>query len=246
MQRRERIVLVSWIWRSIAITILGSLLYSSPGSAATPLPWQWVLDLQQRAQQGNCPLWDLRRSPLLASPSGRWQVYSRLELQVDPQSASDQLSSVLFARDQQTERLQVIHSVTPVDLDFALLVPVSWQQDRLLIREHAGVFQSDIALDQAVIWAPETEQIQVLQPPPVEITELLDWDPLSEQNVLFAIGQFGETPSIVSLGQDSDPIPRTFSIDTFPNSAFTPPSSEEPLIQWRPGLPQITGPLCGK
>ena len=163
---------------------------------------------------------------------------------MDPHSESDQLSSVLFARDQQTDRLQVIHSISPLDLDFALLVPVSWQQERLLVREQAGVFQSDIVFDQAVIWEPETRQIRVLQPPPVEITELLDWDPLSEQNVLFAIGRFGESPSIVSLGQDLPPIPRSLSIDTFLHSTLTPPSSEEPLLQWQPGLPQITGPLC--
>ncbi len=229
--------------------MIGSLVFAPPAVAATPLPWEWVLDLQQQAQHQNCPLWDLRRSPPLDSPSGRWQVYSRLELQVDPQSQSDQLTSVLFALDQRTDQLQVIRSVSlppnDPDLDFVMLIPMGWQGGQLLIREHSGLFQSDIAEDQAVIWDPEQAQSQVIQPPPLQITELLDWDPESDQNVLFAIGQLGDPPLVVSLGPSSEVMPHSIAIDSFANSPFTPPTEATNGILWQPGLPQITGPVCG-
>lgn len=249
MQRRQLRAIPPQIWRSACLAVIGSLIPASAASAATPLPWEWVLDLQERSQQQNCPLWDLRRSPPLDSPSGRWQVYSRLELQVDPRSQSDQLTSVLFALDRQTDRLQAIRSVsippTAVDLDFVMLVPMGWQQEQLLIREHSGLFQSGIAEDQAVIWDPRQARIQVIQPPPLQITELLDWDPEKDQHVLFAVGQFGENPSVISLGETSEIIPRSIPIDAFPNSGFTPSTEETTSIPWQPGLPQITGPICG-
>lgn len=229
----------------------GVLIWGGPSQAATPVPWEWVRDLQHQAQQQDCPLWDLRRSPILTSPDGRWQTYSRLELQVDPQ-AQDQLTSVLFARDTQTQTLEVVRSVSipesePVGLDFIVQIPIGWQKDQLLVREHSGLFQSDIAEDQAVIWAPQRAEIQVIRPPLFEITELLDWDPMAAERVLFAVGSFGSAPTLISLGTDGSLVPRSIPIESFPTSIFVPPSPETELASppWLPGLPQITGSLCG-
>lgn len=246
-----------WMW-GLTSHAIGCLIWVYPGAASTPLPWDWVIDLQRQAEAQECRLSDLRRSPLLSSPDGRWQVYSRLDLNVDP-SGADNLTSVLFARDTRTDRLQVIRSTSipelsqpqpDAELDFILLIPMRWQGEALLVREHSGLFQSDIAEDLAVIWRPRGDEVQVIQPPLLPITELLGWDPLTPGRVLFAVGRFGDEPSLISIGDDAVARPHPLPIDAFASSVFSPPNpeSEEPFpadsIPWEPGLPEITGPQC--
>jgi hypothetical protein len=220
--------------RTTRILTLGSALGSTllglawgNSALAQSIPWQWLLEQQDQALDQRCALISMVRSQPLISPDQTWQVYSRLDLRVDP-SGELLLTSHLFARDQISGSLHQIYSSTPLDpeFDLAVLVPYGWQQQRLLVQERQGIWQSDILADRAVIWqsgppsggirpgspmmlaalAPvglrtSSSQIQVRQPPQAQaITELLGWDPEIPDQVLFGIGEMGEIPQVISLG----------------------------------------------
>ena len=192
------------------------MMSAAPGafsSPALPIPWEWVYDLQEQARQRQCTLVGLLRSRPLPAPDPQWQVYTRLVLVVNPQAGK--LTSVLFAENTQTGALQVIYQASaPVydpaePLDFAMILPLAWQDNTLLAREYAGWFQTDLSWDRAVIWPlpkGEIPRAQVWDPPPaLGYAELLGWDPQAQGRVLFAVADsLEEVPRLVSVGSSSD------------------------------------------
>ena len=146
----------------ILAVLIGSLLTGIPQPAwaqADRIPWEWVMDYQENAQQQQCSLSSFMRSRPLPSPDQVWNVYSRLDLYVNPNGEA-QLTSLLFARHLPTGRLHQIYSSSLArsepDFNLAVLLPFAWQQDQLLVRERQGILQSDILIDWAVIWQADS------------------------------------------------------------------------------------------
>lgn len=251
---------------ALGSTLLG--LWWGNSAFAESIPWQWVLEQQDQALDQRCSLISMVRSQPLISPDQTWQAYSRLDLRVDP-SGELLLTSHLFARHQVSGSLHQIYSSTPLDpaFDLAVLVPYGWQQQRLLVQERQGIWQSDILADRAVIWRAgppsgwispgsptlvatldpvglrsPSSQIQVRQPPqPQAITELLGWDPEIPDQVLFGIGEMGEIPQVISLGS-SGFVPRDRLDIGSLSSSFNPdPEFVPPLLaqapDWQLALP---------
>ncbi len=208
-------------WRGALPAAMGSLLLATMAAAegipSPPLavPWEWVYALQEQAQQRQCTLVGLLRSEPLPAPDPQWQVYTRLDLVVNPQAGK--LTSVLFAENTQTGALQVIYQAAasvydPVEpLDFAMILPLAWQDNTLLAREYEGWFQTDLSWDRAVVWPLPTDStgippVQVWEPPPaLGYAELLGWDPQARGRVLFAVADsLEEVPRLVSVGPGQD------------------------------------------
>jgi hypothetical protein len=75
-----------------------------------PIPWEWVYDLQEKAQERQCTLVGLLRSQPLVAPDSHWQVYTRLNWVVTP--SGGQLTSVLFAENTRSRALQVLYQTS--------------------------------------------------------------------------------------------------------------------------------------
>ncbi len=246
--------------QQLIFLFLGVCLFQRPLQASTGLPWEWIQTLQRQAQRQDCVLIGLLRSRPLLSPDQEWQVYSRLNFIVDPQGQPDQLSSVVFAQHRTSGQLQVIYEGRPPqdqDLDFVMAVPLVWSRTdpyHLLIRDHRGLFQSDLAADQAVIWTPsqgaEQEMTAVRRQPqhPSDFSEVVGWDSQAAQRVLFMVGNFGEDPEVISVGatppdQLSSLPAERLSTSLNPDPHWTSPLRIQPL-DWTSAVPVSPGPLC--
>ncbi len=219
--------------------------FSAP---ALPIPWEWVYDLQEEARQRQCTLVGLLRSRPLPAPDPQWQVYTRLVLVVNPQAGK--LTSVLFAENTRTHTLQVIHQAAAAvydrsdPVDFALILPLAWQDNTLLAREYAGWFQTDLSWDRAVIWPLPADStgippVQIWDPPPaLGYAELLGWDPQARGRVLFAVADsLEEVPWLVSVGSSSDRVVRGTATLTVPNASGLEES-------WASAVPAKSPLLC--
>lgn len=223
-------------WREALSAAMGSLLLATMAAAegipSPPLavPWEWVYALQEQARQRQCTLIGLLRSRPLPAPDPQWQVYTRLDLVATPQAS--RLTSVLFAKNTRTQALQVIYQASasvydPAEpLDFAMILPLAWQDNTLLAREYEGWFQTDLSWDRAVIWPLPTDStgippVQVWEPPPaLGYAELLGWDPQARGRVLFAVADsLEEVPRLVSVGSSSDWLVRGTATLTVPDSS---------------------------
>ncbi|MEN9221645.1 MAG: hypothetical protein Q6M04_04330 [Thermostichus sp. BF3_bins_97] len=215
---------------------------------AVSIPWDWVYELRDQARQRQCTVVGLLRSEPLPSPDPEWQVYTRLDLVATPQVG--RLTSVLFAENTRTQALQVIHQASasvhdPMDpLDFAMILPLGWQDHTLLAREYEGWFQTDLSWDRAVIWPLPASStgippVQIWDPPPVlGYAELLGWDPQAQERVLFAVADsLGELPRLVSVGADREVVLR----ETAVNLAPAPPTS---LEGWASATPTGEAAIC--
>ncbi|NJK63390.1 MAG: hypothetical protein HC921_12530 [Synechococcaceae cyanobacterium SM2_3_1] len=196
-----------------------------------------------------------------ALPDRQWQVYSRLNLIVDPQGQQpDQLNSVVFAQHRVSGQLRVIYEGLPPqaqDLDFVMAVPLAWSRTvpaHLLIRDHRGLFQSDLAADQAVIWSPSAGSEQGVnrekrQPQhPSDFSEVVGWDPQAAERVLFMIGNFGEDAEVVSVGTSPPDQRRSLPAERLSASLNPDPNWTSPLqiqpLDWTSAVPVSPGPLC--
>ncbi|MFS8885792.1 hypothetical protein [Synechococcus sp. H70.2] len=213
-------------------------------SSPLPLPWEWVYSLQEEAGQRQCTLVGLLRSQPLPAPDPQWQVYTRLDLVATPQAS--RLTSVLFAENLRTQALHVIYQAAasvydPVEpLDFAMILPLAWQDNTLLAREYTGWFQTDLSWDRAVIWplptgSSQIPPVQIWDPPPaLAYAELLGWDAAAKGRVLFAVADsLGESPRLVSVGSDGQVLQRA--------SAVAFPQSSSSLEGWQAVMAE---PLC--
>jgi hypothetical protein len=187
-------------------------------------------------------------------------VYSRLNLIVYPQGQPDQLSSVVFAQHRPSGQLQVIYEGLPrqtQNLNFVMAVPLAWSKTatpHLLIRDHRGLFQSDLAADQAVIWSPYAASdpglTQNWRRPqhPSDFSEVVGWDPQAAERVLFITGNFGEDAEVISVGTSPPDQVRSLPAERLsaslnPNPHWTSPLQVQPL-DWTSAVPISPGPLC--
>ncbi|MGQ9838710.1 MAG: hypothetical protein ACUVRV_12310 [Cyanobacteriota bacterium] len=216
-------------------------------SDSVAIPWDWVYGLREQAQQRQCTLVGLLRSDPLPAPDGNWQVYTRLDLVATPEVG--RLTSVLFAENTRTGVLQVLYQAaasvyaSAQPLDFAMILPLSWQNHTLLAREYEGWFQTDLSWDRAVIWSLPAASagippVQIWDPPPVlGYAELLGWDPQAQERVLFAVADgLGDLPRLVSVGSDQQILLRATAVTLSPT-----PSS---LEGWQEAIPAGEEPLC--
>lgn len=248
-------LLVSWTGTGVALAAPEAPLQiggsrspiASPPSESVTIPWDWVYGLRDQARQRQCTVVGLLRSEPLPSPDPEWQVYTRLDLVATPQMG--RLTSVLFAENTRTGALQVLYQASasvldPLDpLDFAMILPLAWQDHTLLAREYEGWFQTDLSWDRAVIWplpasSARIPPVQIWEPPPaLGYAELLGWDPQAQERVLFAVADsLGELPRLVSVGSDQQLLLRAAAVTLSPA-----PSS---LEGWRGATPAGEELLC--
>lgn len=247
-------LLVTWTGAGVALAAPEAPLQAglrpqvaSPPSDSVAIPWDWVYSLRDQARQRQCTLVGLLRSDPLPAPDGDWQVYTRLDLVATPEVG--RLTSVLFAENTRTGALQVLYQAAasvyaPAEpLDFAMILPLAWQDHTLLAREYEGWFQTDLSWDRAVIWPLPASStgippVQIWDPPSVlGYAELLGWDPQAQERVLFAVADsLGELPRLVSVGSDHQILLRAAAVTLSPT-----PSS---LEGWQGAIPADEEPLC--
>jgi len=151
------------------------------------------------------------RSQSLISPDRQYAVYSRIQLQAQPDFTRSRVSSVLYLENLKTGDLQVItnssplvepslQSDDPTDLrgTIAILVPVAWseQGDKILAREFEGVFGSSMASDCAIVWDRSIKRVNTFTPNRISYTTavLLGWSQFHPDRVLFRAGSLGDEP----------------------------------------------------
>jgi hypothetical protein len=217
------------------------------------------------------------RSQPLSSPDGHWSAYSRIRYRVSP-AAGAKLTSVLFAQDSRTGQLQVAYApplllpspaTSPAAFDnhFLFLLPMEWQSEELLVREYEGVFQSNVAANQAVVWSPPNPDrratLEVRSPDPLPpISYVLGWDdrprgssPETGQThrILFVTGDWIDPPQQVSVGKNGDTavvgkVPpadlEAIYADVNLATSVSPSAAIAEASQWSSGWPKVTGPLC--
>ncbi|GAX37216.1 hypothetical protein [Nodularia sp. NIES-3585] len=189
-----------------------------PIGSPHPIPWKWIVATQEAiGANGGSGVRHYRSVPV-TSPDGRYIVYSRVQLDVRPEMYNSRVSSVMFVKDTQTNRLQVMTSTTlasdpllnkkvsqleSVDTSssgkIGVLVPVSWSEksDRFLARKFEGKFNTGDSTDQAVIWDRQKNDIHTVAPAREEhehekIAVLLGWSKNKPDHALFRAGEMGE------------------------------------------------------
>ncbi|MBG0743908.1 hypothetical protein FLX35_02370 [Cylindrospermopsis raciborskii LB2897] len=186
-----------------------------PMNSPHPIPWKWIVMTQEAiGGQGRSVVRQYRSTPMV-SPDGRYAVYSRVQLEVEPEMHNSQVSSLLFIEDRQTKRLNILAKTSDnVDIlskngkftpdtnnqgKIAILVPVSWSEkgDQFLARKFVGTFNTADVTDNAVIWNRQQNTITTVVPPqgPGEhekIAILLGWSKKQPNYVLFRSGELGE------------------------------------------------------
>ncbi|MBD2196191.1 MULTISPECIES: hypothetical protein [Calothrix] len=189
---------------------------NDPIGSPHPIPWKWITATQEAiASNGGSGVRYYRSVPV-ASPDGKYVVYSRVRLEVKPEMYNSRVTSVLFVEEVKTKKLRVIASTsllgdpllnvkqTPeagqTDGTIGVLVPVSWSEkgDRFLARRFEGIFNTADATDRAVIWDSQNNQANTVSPvgeseeDHEKIAVLLGWSKGQPDRVLFRAGQLGE------------------------------------------------------
>ncbi|MBD2357618.1 hypothetical protein H6G41_23890 [Tolypothrix sp. FACHB-123] len=189
---------------------------NDPIGSPHPIPWKWILATQEAiASQGGSGVRYYRSVPV-ASPDGKYVVYSRVRLEVKPQMYNSRVTSVLFVEEVKTKKLRVIASTSVLgdpllnvkqtqeagqpEGTIGVLVPVSWSEkgDRFLARRFEGIFNTADATDRAVIWDSQNNQANTVSPVSEsedeheKIAVLLGWSKGQPDRVLFRAGQLGE------------------------------------------------------
>lgn len=188
---------------------------TDPIGSPHPIPWKWITATQEAiAAKGGSAVRYYRSVPVV-SPDGKYVVYSRVKLEVQPEMHNSRVTSVLFVEDKQTKRLRVIASTSVLsdpllqartvseesdtNGTIGVLVPVSWSEkgDRFLARKFEGVFNTADATDHAVIWDRQNNHADTVAPAnqpdePEKIAILLGWSKSQPDHVLFRTGELGE------------------------------------------------------
>jgi hypothetical protein len=189
---------------------------TDPVGSPHPIPWQWIMATQEAVGgKGGSGIRYYRSSPVV-SPDGKYAIYSRVQMEVNPEMHNSRVNSVLFVEDRQTKRLRVMTSTSVVidpllnkqailseqadsDGKIGVLVPVSWSEkgDRFLARKFVAIFNTADATDHAVIWNRQQDNLNVVSPAqseddPEKIAILLGWSKKQPNNVLFRAGELGE------------------------------------------------------
>ncbi|MBK1987508.1 hypothetical protein A0J48_008150 [Sphaerospermopsis aphanizomenoides BCCUSP55] len=186
-----------------------------PMGSPHPIPWKWIMMTQEAiGGQGGSGVRYYRSIPVV-SPDGRYAVYSRVQLEVNPEMHNSRVSSLLFIEDRQTKSLRVIAKTANVadpllkqtlaetnndtEGKIGVLVPISWSQkgDRFLARKFMGIFNTADVTDQAVIWDRQENHATTVTPVSAEdehekIAMLLGWSKKQPDHALFRAGELGE------------------------------------------------------
>ncbi|MGD1910576.1 MAG: hypothetical protein ACFB2X_06910 [Rivularia sp. (in: cyanobacteria)] len=197
-----------------------------PIGSPHPVPWKWITATQESVSANGGSGVRYYRSVPVFSPDGRYSIYSRVKLEVQPQMHKSRVSSVLFVEDRQTNNLKVVASTSAlvdpllgrklrdkedsqIPGKIGVLVPVSWSQDgeRFLARKFEGLFNTAHASDQALIWNREKNNASTVAPSQknhqYDIAILLGWSKNAPDNVVFEAGEMGqETWSTITVAND--------------------------------------------
>lgn len=195
-----------------------------PLGSAYPIPMKWISTTTESMAPHGGGVRYYRSVPVI-SPDGRYAVYSRIQLEVKPETHNSRVSSVLFIEDRQTKNLKVLSSTsrnndvlinvkaTPDangEGTIGVLVPVSWSEkgDRFLARRFEGVMNTSDVSDYAVIWHREKNLTNTVSPAHKEtdhekISILLGWSKTQPNHVLFRAGEMGEEDwALLSVSDD--------------------------------------------
>ncbi|BAY24413.1 hypothetical protein NIES2100_42080 [Calothrix sp. NIES-2100] len=188
---------------------------ADPIGSPHPIPWKWILATQEAIGSKGGGVRYYRSVPV-ASPDGKYVVYSRVRLEVKPEMHNSRVTSVLFVEEVQTKKLRVIASTsvlgdpllqtkaqtqeaTESNGKIGVLVPVSWSEkgDRFLARRFEGIFNTADATDRAVIWDRQNNQANTVSPVSEadeheKIAVLLGWSKGQPDHVLFRAGELGD------------------------------------------------------
>ncbi len=199
---------------------------NDPIGSPHPVPWKWIMATQKAVSANVGSGVRYYRSVPVISPDGRYSIYSRVKLEIQPQMHRSRVSSVLFVEDKQTNQLKVVASTSAL-LDpllsrkfhnkednqipgrIGVLVPVSWSEngDRFLARKFEGIFNTAHASDQALIWNRHKNNYNTVAPSQknhqYDIAVLLGWSKNAPENVVFEAGEIGqETWSTITVAKD--------------------------------------------
>ncbi|MBD2456071.1 hypothetical protein H6G80_18560 [Nostoc sp. FACHB-87] len=187
-----------------------------PIGSPHPIPWKWILATQEAVgSKGSSGVRYYRSLPVV-SPDGKYAVYSRVQMDVQPEMYNSRVSSTMFVEDRETKKLRVMASTSkikdpllrnqvappeqmPENGNIGVLVPVSWSEksDRFLARKFEGVFNTGDATDHAVIWDRQKNHTNTVAPARQDdehekIAVLLGWSKNQPDHVLFREGEMGE------------------------------------------------------
>ncbi|BAY51996.1 hypothetical protein NIES2134_104040 [Thermostichus vulcanus NIES-2134] len=179
---------------------------ADPLQSSFPLPWKWIEDGHAAAVKAKKSLHFTQQTPQYLSPDGRYGAQATLYFRAEPEAQRQQLVSVLEIRDRQSGRRQRIASLKEMPPEFlaevpqgqgliAVLVPVGWSAtgDRLLVRQVAGLFATDLISDSAWIWQAGVGHVATVYPTAEEydFATLLGWSTTDPQRVLFQTQTMG-------------------------------------------------------
>ncbi|MEB3355765.1 MAG: hypothetical protein VKK04_03405 [Synechococcales bacterium] len=180
-----------------------------PLNSPHPIPWNWVVEQQAASEASPTLQMQYYRSPSLVSPDGDYAVYSRIQLELLPETPQDRVSSILFMENLETGDLRFVTASSPHVRNpwipeeeygqpgmIAILMPVAWSEggDRLLVRAFESIFGTDLASDYAVLWDRQQDQLQTLAPTNLVYSNaiLLGWSRENTDQVLFRAGNLGD------------------------------------------------------
>lgn len=212
-----------------------------PMGSPHPIPWKWIMMTQETmGGQGRSGVRHYRSIPVV-SPDGRYAVYSRVQLEVNPEMHNSRVTSLLFIEDRQTKSLRVMAKTSDVndpllkqtvsetqsqaEGKIGVLVPISWSQkgDRFLARKFVGIFNTADVTDQAVIWDRQENNIKTVAPIQADddhekIAILLGWSKQQPDHALFRSGELGEENwPLVQVASDG----KTVNVTTDGDQAVT-------------------------
>ena len=180
-----------------------------PLDSPHPIPWNWVLAIQDELSTSQRSETRYYRSQSLVSPDGQYAAYSRIQMQGQPEMYRSRITSVMFVENLQTRDLRTItpsspwasnplvsHQEADMEGTIAIIIPVSWSKsgDRILARQFEAVFSTSDASDYAVIWDRQQNRTTTLAPGTIQYTSavLLGWSQTHPDRVLFRAGDMGD------------------------------------------------------
>ncbi|MBW4631297.1 MAG: hypothetical protein KME30_05155 [Iphinoe sp. HA4291-MV1] len=214
------------------------------------IPWAWIQTTQDTLGSKGVSGVRYYRSMPVISPDGRYAMYSRVQLEVQPQMYNSRVTSVLFVEDRETKKLRVVSSTAPISDPLlkvkvssqndaqgtiAVLVPVSWSQkgDRFLARKFEGAMNTSDVTDYGVIWDREQNRSTSVTPSQEEykhdIAVLLGWSQTHPDQLMFRAGELGDEEwSLVTVAYDGKTVAAT--------------SPDQPVIYGQRGKDVWAGP----
>lgn len=203
---------------------------NDPLGSPHPIPWDWITGTHEKVTAEGKTGVRYYRSQSLVSPDGHYAVYSRVQMDVQPELPKSRVSSMMFLENLQSGKLQVLNTnsqsihnrqVNEEDINapggMSVLIPVSWSEngERLLSRQLEGLLSTSDATDSAVIWERTKNRTTTVAPSHEvynhEIAVLLGWSKADPDQVLFRAGNLGDErwPIFSVATSDGDTIAAT-------------------------------------